>query len=83
MNTYHLTVSVGQELGRGSAEGLHLGDSHMVELKMSGWPQPPEGRLGPEDGSPAWFSTGDLLLLLLAALWRLRSSTNGPLHRIA
>ena len=36
MNIYYLTVSVGQKFGRGSAEGFHLGDSHMVALKMSG-----------------------------------------------
>jgi len=36
MNIYYLTVSVGQEFGRGSAEGFRLRDSHMVALKMSG-----------------------------------------------
>ena len=87
MNIYYLTVSVGQEFGRGLAEGVWLRDSHEVAFKTEmhsrrPWQQASEGRLGQEEGSPAWF----LIVTSFYSCWllfgRLSFSTNGPLHRI-
>ena len=52
MNISYLTVSVGQEFGRGSAEGFRLGDSHMLALETSG----PATATGRPAGTGRWLA---------------------------